>query len=586
MWYWVVKLEGMLFIPFIPLFIAYYTLRGIPFFIRCRKCRRWLILDPRTFRFGMCEKCHREMVEYDVIKFHQLPEIYEGVVAPASVAPAFDPFFRRMVKRVGDGRVLEVGCACGYLLSKLNLQPELLHGLDVAPGGIKIASNWVKGANFYLADARSLPFKSNTFDYLLCTEVLEHVEGDDAVKECYRVLKPGGVALITVPNGKGIAGRYFCAHVQFFTFESITNLLEAAGFEIVSGQKFGLYMPFLTSSVGLLSNVLGRNLPFSSITYRLRVPEFLAMNFFIECRKPANKVGQDNVVLAREGGVIMLPDKVSTARWLAAQEQERKGIESAEDMKEWLRVRRHTWRSLLELLKGEIAFDSSKRILDIGGGPTSIFLALRGGEKYAVDPNFERLFDLHPFMREVEEYKHVNFISSLIEEAALDKQFDLIFMINMLDHVGALKPVMDKVNELLVSSGILVIIVDCYADRAVRNIMSFFDIDLPHPHHFVTPDIIRLLPDYKLKKQDNKVREIFTDCTFRGKRREIEIYRVDKFIALMRKILKDEGKGRDILFISQYVLCYSLAMLIALLRRQEKPIYPLKKPRLFVFQKQ
>ena len=282
----------------------------------------------------------------------------------------------------------------------------------------------------------------------------------------------------------------------------------------------------------------------------------------------------------------MPSNKISRARWLAAQEQEKKGIESAEDMKEWLRVRRHTWASLLDLLKGEIAFDSSKRILDIGGGPTSIFLALREGEKYAVDPNLERLFDLHPFMREVEEYKDVNFISSPIEEAALDKQFDLIFMINVLDHVGALKAVIDKVNELLVSFGILVIIVDCYADRAVRNIMSFFDIDLPHPHHFVTGDIIRLFPDYKLKKQDNKVREIFTDCTFRGKKREIKIYRVDKFIALMTKILKEEGKGGDILFISKYILCYSLALLIASLRRQERPIYPLKKARLFVFQKQ
>lgn len=281
----------------------------------------------------------------------------------------------------------------------------------------------------------------------------------------------------------------------------------------------------------------------------------------------------------------MPSNKISRARWLAAQEQEKKGIESAEDMKEWLRVRRHTWASLLDLLKGEIAFDSSKRILDIGGGPTSIFLALREGEKYAVDPNLERLFDLHPFMREVEEYKDVNFISSPIEEAALDKQFDLIFMINVLDHVGALKAVIDKVNELLVSFGILVIIVDCYADRAVRNIMSFFDIDLPHPHHFVTDDIIRLFPDYKLKKQDNKVREIFTDCTFRGKKREIKIYRVDKFIALMTKILKEEGKGGDILFISKYILCYSLALLIASLRRQERPIYPLKKARLFVFQK-
>jgi len=70
-------------------------------------------------------------------------------------------------------------------------------------------------------------------------------------------------------------------------------------------------------------------------------------------------------------------------RWLVAQEQEKKGIESADDMMECLPVRRHTWRALLDMLKEEVALSSSKRILDIDSGPTSIFLALREGEKYA-----------------------------------------------------------------------------------------------------------------------------------------------------------------------------------------------------------
>lgn len=277
--------------------------------------------------------------------------------------------------------------------------------------------------------------------------------------------------------------------------------------------------------------------------------------------------------------------EISKKRWLTAHKLEKAALESAENIKEFLRVRRHTWASLVDLLKGEIAFDSSKRVLDIGCGPTSIFLALREGEKYVIDPALERLFQLHPFMREVEEYRDVNFISSLIEEATFDKQFDLIFMINVLDHVGALKPVIDKIDELLAPSGTLVAIVDCYADRAVRNIMRFFDVDLPHPHHFIVEDITRIFSTYKLKKQDNNISEIFSDCTFKGKKREIEIYRVDKFIALMWQLLKSSGKEGDIFFIARFLLCYSLALLIALLRRQEKPIYPLKKARLFVFQK-
>jgi len=278
----------------------------------------------------------------------------------------------------------------------------------------------------------------------------------------------------------------------------------------------------------------------------------------------------------------VLPDKVSKKRWLLAQEQERKGIESAEDMREWLRVRRYTWARLLDALKGEISFDSSKRILELGGGPTSIFLALREGGKYMVDPNCELLFRLHPFMREVEEYKDVNFIASPIEEAALDKQFDLIFSINALDHVGELKPVIDKIDELL--AGTLVIIVDCYADRVVRDVISFFDVDLPHPHHFVAEDIIKLFSSYRLIKQDNRIYNIFSECTFKGRKEEIEIYRIDKFISRIKQHLSSSGRG-GIIFASKYILCYSLALLVASLRRRERPIHPLKKPRLFLFRK-
>lgn len=277
--------------------------------------------------------------------------------------------------------------------------------------------------------------------------------------------------------------------------------------------------------------------------------------------------------------------EIPRKRWLAAHKIEAAGLDSAEDIMEYLGLRRHTWSKLLDLLKDEIAFDSLKRVLDIGCGPTSIFLALRGGEKYVVDPTLNHLFNLHPFVREVEEYIDVNFVSSTIEDTTFDKPFDLIFTINSLDHVGALKPVIDKIDELLAPGGFLVVIVDCYADRAARNIMTFFDADLPHPHHFIIDDISRIFSAYQLIKQDNNILELFLETPFRGKKKEIKIYRLDKFFSLMRQVLRSMGKQRDILFIARYILCYSLALCTTSITRREKPIYPLKKARLFVYQK-
>jgi SAM-dependent methyltransferase len=272
-------------------------------------------------------------------------------------------------------------------------------------------------------------------------------------------------------------------------------------------------------------------------------------------------------------------------RWLAAQELEKRGIENADDMEEWIQIRRKTWSDLVYLLKDDITIDDSTRILDIGCGPTSVFLGLRKGQKYAADPNLKLHFELHPWIKDVEEYKDVSFIPENCEEINTDQKFDLIFTINMLDHINEVKPFIAKIGELLSPSGNIVVLVDCYADAMVSKIMTFFDVDLPHPHHFITQDIIKMFSGYKLQKQDDKVFRIFENCDFKGKKHRIEIYRIDKLFMRMNQILKEVGKQKDILFIIKYFTCYVLALLTAIIRRKESPVHPLKKIRLFIFQK-
>jgi len=191
---------------------------------------------------------------------------------------------REVAKRVGDGRILDVGCGRGYILSKVPSEHRQLFGFDISLEGIEQAKQRVKEGNFYLGDASNIPFKSDTFDCLICSELLEHIQGDDPITECYRVLKPDGIALFTVPNGRGPAGD-IPTHIRLFSFSSFVDYVTAAGFEIISTQKLGLHVLFLHSTMRILSQILGKDLPFIS-PLGLRVPEFLAINFLIECRKP------------------------------------------------------------------------------------------------------------------------------------------------------------------------------------------------------------------------------------------------------------------------------------------------------------
>ena len=51
-----------------------------------------------------------------------------------------------------------------------------------------------------IGDANYLPFRDNSFDYVTCTETLEHISHPElTIQEIYRVLKPGGVFLLTMP---------------------------------------------------------------------------------------------------------------------------------------------------------------------------------------------------------------------------------------------------------------------------------------------------------------------------------------------------------------------------------------------------
>ena len=278
MWYRLRIFEGLLLIPF---YLIWYVLKGIPFFTRCRWCGQQLF-DAQNLRLGMCRKCQKKMAISNPEEIFQVEPETNRLFDPAE-----EHIFQRIVDNVGSGRILDIGCGCGRLLFRIQSHTKLstLYGLDISNAAINGAKMLIRDANFCIGNAEKTPFLPNTFDYVICTEVLEHIEGDGAITECYRVLKPNGVALITVPNGKGVSGEYFPYHIRLFSFSSITDALTEAGFHIISGYKFGLYIPLVTCFAEAISVALGRNLPVSS-KLNIKVPEVLATHFFIKCRKP------------------------------------------------------------------------------------------------------------------------------------------------------------------------------------------------------------------------------------------------------------------------------------------------------------
>jgi ubiquinone/menaquinone biosynthesis C-methylase UbiE len=106
-----------------------------------------------------------------------------------------------------NGRLLEVGCGPAVMAPDLLAMGFELQGIDVSAEMIRRAELRMAGhprekrCRFAIGDVESLEFPDAFFDAVLAMGVLEYLEGyDRALHEMRRVLKPGGVMILTIPN--------------------------------------------------------------------------------------------------------------------------------------------------------------------------------------------------------------------------------------------------------------------------------------------------------------------------------------------------------------------------------------------------
>ncbi|MDI6793278.1 MAG: methyltransferase domain-containing protein [bacterium] len=98
------------------------------------------------------------------------------------------------------GKILELGCAHGFMTAEFNRLGFKTIGIDVVERLIRYATK--RYGNHYLVSmAERLPFREDEFDTVFIGELLEHVIDPELIlKEAFRVLKPNAKMIITVPN--------------------------------------------------------------------------------------------------------------------------------------------------------------------------------------------------------------------------------------------------------------------------------------------------------------------------------------------------------------------------------------------------
>ncbi len=152
--------------------------------------------------------------------------------------------------------VLDCGCGHGEMSYTLAEDAKLVYGIDIDPDSLKRArepffGNQKPNITYKIGDARSIPFPDSFFDFVFCSEVIEHVEDYKKVfEEINRVLKKGGKAYFTTPY-KPMQEREYesydeetkkkylrwlknVGHVRFgFDEEEITKVAKKTNFKVL-----------------------------------------------------------------------------------------------------------------------------------------------------------------------------------------------------------------------------------------------------------------------------------------------------------------------------------------------------------------
>jgi SAM-dependent methyltransferase len=122
------------------------------------------------------------------------------------------PVIKRLMSINGDGLALDIGIGTGYTTHAVfGGRPTAcvdLHAPNLDYYRRRVSGGNPDNALCVIAPASALPFKAKGAHFVLCSEVLEHLEDDDAaVSEIARVLAADGRAVITVPyTGIGFTG--------------------------------------------------------------------------------------------------------------------------------------------------------------------------------------------------------------------------------------------------------------------------------------------------------------------------------------------------------------------------------------------
>lgn len=204
---------------------------------------------------------------------------YEGYYCgapPPAPERRYEEWLARAEREVGRGRLLEIGAGSGGFVRVALRRGWSVDATEVSGSGLERLRE--TGARVFAGDLASAAYADAAFDLVVSLEVVEHLPDPlPHLRETCRVLRRGGLLLLTTPNFEGLSRRWIGLrwrvvdpeHMGYFTPRTLKKVLQDAGYGRVSVRSRSLDVS--TWKTAVQGNGVARFDPEASARLRDRV---------------------------------------------------------------------------------------------------------------------------------------------------------------------------------------------------------------------------------------------------------------------------------------------------------------------------